>query len=372
AAYLRAVVDRHDVDLVVFDGTFVYRGVTQSCRIARVPLVWLRRGMWKDGVDRVQFDAPLTVADHVVVPADLGEVEHDGQKGSWITRVPPVALVSRDRLLPPAQAKGELGLDPAGQYVLVQTGRASFEGTASATAAVVAAVRECVPGMTPVVLVPPTLRERRLPEGVRGAVGRFPSARLLSAFELAVSAAGYNSVHENVAACLPTVFVPYRQTLTDDQVARAAGIADRGLGLVASSDAELRTALTTLADHARRTVLRERLSRTGPLDGGTVAAAEIMKVLAATRHGTVLGRSSLGAAVHGTAKLADDLGFLAADVREGRRDSALETERIYRSLAAVSRALDVESSTGLRRRADEAAAAVLSGVAMSADGAAQR
>ncbi|MCL2850038.1 MAG: hypothetical protein FWE61_08350 [Micrococcales bacterium] len=193
-AYLAAVLVRNDIDLVVFDGTFVYRGITASCRDAGVPLVWLRRGLWKDGSRRTQFDAPLAVADHVLVPAELGEP--DQQDEPWLTQVPAITLASREGLLPRAQACRELGLEPTGRYVLVQVGHTTFDGQTSGVQAVVEAVHDCLPGMTPVVLVSPALSDAVLPVGAQCVVGRFPLAPFLSAFEVAVCAAGYNSVYE--------------------------------------------------------------------------------------------------------------------------------------------------------------------------------
>lgn len=37
--------------VVVFDGTWVYHGVSQICRANNVPLIWMQRGMWKLEVD---------------------------------------------------------------------------------------------------------------------------------------------------------------------------------------------------------------------------------------------------------------------------------------------------------------------------------
>ena len=58
----------------------------------------------------------------------------------------------------------------------------------------------------------------------------FPLANVLSAFDAAICAAGYNSVHEELAAKIPTLFVPNIRG-TDNQAARASWTADNKMAL---------------------------------------------------------------------------------------------------------------------------------------------
>ena len=57
----------------------------------------------------------------------------------------------------------------------------------------------------------------------------FPLSRRFRAFDLAVSAAGYNSFHELLRFGIPTLFIPNQDTALDDQQGRAQFAADRGL-----------------------------------------------------------------------------------------------------------------------------------------------
>ena len=45
----------------------------------------------------------------------------------------------------------------------------------------------------------------------------FPLSRRFRAFDLAVSAAGYNSFHELLRFGVPTLFIPNQDTALDDQ-----------------------------------------------------------------------------------------------------------------------------------------------------------
>jgi UDP-N-acetylglucosamine:LPS N-acetylglucosamine transferase len=68
-----------------------------------------------------------------------------------------------------------------------------------------------------------------LPDGVR-AISEFPLSRYARAFDLAISAAGYNSFHELLLAGVPAIFVPNEHPQQDDQLARARFAEHQGLG----------------------------------------------------------------------------------------------------------------------------------------------
>jgi UDP:flavonoid glycosyltransferase YjiC (YdhE family) len=63
-------------------------------------------------------------------------------------------------------------------------------------------------------------RRQDLPAHVR-RLSTFPVPRYLAAFDLAVSAAGYNSFHELLSLAVPTVFVPNENPMMDAQELRA-------------------------------------------------------------------------------------------------------------------------------------------------------
>ena len=96
----------------------------------------------------------------------------------------------------------------------------------------------------------------------RAATPRWTSC---PAFDAAVTAAGYNAVHELLYAGVPSVFVPFER-MVDDQEKRAREVAEAGAGLgVRSADARGTDAGGARADepgHARAP------ERGGPEEGG--------------------------------------------------------------------------------------------------------
>ena len=55
-------------------------------------------------------------------------------------------------------------------------------------------------------------------------------SRYLRAFDLVISAVGYNSFHELLLAGVPAIFVPNEHPQQDDQLARARFAEHRGVG----------------------------------------------------------------------------------------------------------------------------------------------
>lgn len=79
-------------------------------------------------------------------------------------------------------------------------------------------------------------------------------AAMLNAFDLAISAAGYNSYHELLHAGIPTIFVPL-PLVNDDQTARADRAAEHGEAVLLPADSVpdlLFTAIEKLMDPGTR------------------------------------------------------------------------------------------------------------------------
>jgi hypothetical protein len=115
----------------------------------------------------------------------------------------------------------------------------------------------------------------------------YPLARYVRAFDLVVSAAGYNAVHEFVTAGLAVALVPNDETATDDQVARARRLDERGAAVWADPQggaAAVTTAVQRLVAERESVVgaARELVEGTGR---GTQAAADALVGLATSFRG---------------------------------------------------------------------------------------
>ncbi|MHA3948216.1 glycosyltransferase [Cellulomonas bogoriensis] len=222
-------------DVVVYDGAWIYRGLTELCSRSGVPLVWLRRGNWKESAPREQFDNATLFCDSVLVPGELGGLEEE--PGGTETTVGPVTILESTSPLSPEASKARLRLDRESSYALVQLGAGQINSISDVQQAAVDLVRSCSDS-TPVVVRSPIARTR---EPVPGAIVRsaYPVAPLMPAFDFAILAGGYNSIHEAAVLGLPSVVVPNPSTVTDDQDRRAGRAQQAGFAFAVHSASEL-------------------------------------------------------------------------------------------------------------------------------------
>lgn len=290
ARFLQKRFDLDRPDIVVFDGTAVYRGVTQVCRRLEIPLVWLRRGMWKEDVTKVQYDRPFEVADFVIVPGEVtGKLLTDQDDVEYVA---PVSQANQFEILSAYDAKQALGLDPNRRYVLVQVGSAQMDGQ-PIVGNIVERLQSTAGDLVPIVLVSPVAQSEMETPGATVVYGRYPLAPYLRAFDMAVTSSGYNSVHENLAVGLPAVYVPNVEAVTDDQTARAELVEETGMGLIARNRFELESAIIRLLDEEQLLAIRTALAANPSEDGAPEIVRILSEIIGKTRpeilHPEVLG-----------------------------------------------------------------------------------
>lgn len=223
-------------EVVLFDGVAPYVGVINAIR--KRPAIsagWLRRGMWLRGPNDGQL-AKSDSFDFVVEPGDIAARADTGPTSELeSTRVPPVSLLE---VIPPLardEAANVLGLDPDVPTLLFALATGQPGESANTWLAAIHQALSHSDWQVAVVRSPlAEVETDPLPDGAFVEIaGLYPLSRYLSAFDAAISAAGYNSVHELIPARVPTLFVPKSASKTDNQTARASFLDDQGLALIA-------------------------------------------------------------------------------------------------------------------------------------------
>lgn len=277
-----ALVREVGADVVAFDGVAPYRGlVLARRRLPATAFVWFRRGLWRPGVNRAALRAE-PFFDLVIEPGDLSAPADRGATARRpATRVPPVSLLDVITPLPREEAAAALGLDPQRSTALVTLGSGALGHDDDAVAAALAAVRAHAPSWQLATTRAALTAQATEHADVHVLRGVYPLAAYVRAFDLVVSAAGYNAVHEFVSAGVPTVLVPNTHTSTDDQLARARHLDSAGLAVL-SDPADGAVGLAGAV--ARCLQLREDLAAVEAVvpTGGAQAAAALLLGLAAT------------------------------------------------------------------------------------------
>lgn len=285
--YLRdrivALIDETDAKIVSFDGVVPYPGIIgiKSVR-PKVKLVWVRRGFWQKTSRRYLLNLQSKMMDLIITPGDFGQSYDKGPTAgrSDSTVVKPISIYSAKNSLNKDAAKSLLGLDPTRPAVLVQLGIGEADLNAKMTAALKGLASW--PNLQVVLTKEPITSsgDNLAPAGLDIKVIRyFPLANVLSAFDAAICAAGYNSVHEELAASIPTLFIP-NQRGTDNQAERARWASDNKVALSVdqSNLDQITIRASTLADPIVRQELTNNCANL-PQVTGAVEVARIFEKL---------------------------------------------------------------------------------------------
>lgn len=290
-AYLRdrlvALIDETGARALVFDGVVPYPGVIAARSLRpRLKLIWMRRGLWQQTPQKHLLPLQSRLMDLILEPGDFA-FEYDNGPTSVradAKRITPVTLYRKEFALPRARAKRRLGLDPNKPAVLVQMGTGDLDFNSKLNAALEGLKdwREVQVVMTK---EPKDATGKSLaPKGMKVHVIRyFPLADVLHAFDGAVAAAGYNSVHELLPARIPTVFIPNTRG-TDDQTARAKWCADYGFALYADPGnlKEITRVVRLLRDVSIRKKLISAVTYLPATRGASEATEEITSAISAS------------------------------------------------------------------------------------------
>jgi hypothetical protein len=225
-----AIATEVKADVIAFDGVAPYHGLMQARRrLPATAFVWIRRGMWRAGANRAALRAE-PFFDLVIEPGDFAAVADAGAtKARSAERINPISVLDVRTPLPREQAAKALGLDPNRQTLLVTLGSGALGDTREAAAAAIkVATRHGMQIATTQAALQSAVDEADNVVVLRGV---YPLADYVNAFDVVVSAAGYNAVHEFVLGGIATVLVPNAQTATDDQVARARTLHDMGVAV---------------------------------------------------------------------------------------------------------------------------------------------
>jgi UDP-N-acetylglucosamine--N-acetylmuramyl-(pentapeptide) pyrophosphoryl-undecaprenol N-acetylglucosamine transferase len=279
---LRALVSELEPAAVVFDGVHPYAAFLDVLyENPELPAMWSRRAMWQPGAGR-EFLVTEDAFDLVLEPGELAGVDDRGltaERRDGALVVSPIVLLDEADLLSREDAERELGLEPGRVNALVQIGAGSD--------AVDRTVARCLerlaaePGVQAAALESSISRELTLPDGVVRIRDTYPVARYLRAFDLTVTAAGYNNFHEQLHLGVPTLFVPMPREL-DDQGARARWAQREGAGLAVDGpdSPDLEEKLAELLDEDTRERIAKRANELGGANGAEQAAGALSDLAA--------------------------------------------------------------------------------------------
>ena len=289
---LIALAEETGASVISYDGVVPYPGFLGTVlKNKNIKIVWVRRGLWQKNILRFALPLQGRLVDQIIEPGDLARAYDSGptfnRKDSIITT--PVSLFKKTNAFSATKSRELLGLDLNRPTVLVQLGTGADDMNEKMRAALAGLVGwedlQVVLTKNPIDVHGLSL----VPSGLDVKIVRyFPLANVLAAFDGAIAATGYNSVHELLPAHVPTVFISNIRG-TDDQEARARWCSDFGYALRADHDDLKNITLTVkqLQDNQTRQSLINKCRELTNTDG----ASEIAQILFNLANTRILKRS---------------------------------------------------------------------------------
>jgi UDP-N-acetylglucosamine:LPS N-acetylglucosamine transferase len=285
---LIAIADETGASVISFDGVVPYPGfIATKLQRPDLTIVWVRRGLWQKNLLRFALPFQSRLVDLIIEPGDIARAYDHGatSRRNDATLTSPVSLYSKARALSRADAREVLGVDADRPAVLVQLGTGDSDMNEKMRAALSGLVGwqglQVVLTKNPVDAHGASL----VPDGLDIKVQRyFPLADVLAAFDGAIAATGYNSVHELLPAQIPTVLISNIRG-TDDQDARAKWCHDHGYALRAdhANLADITATVAKLSDPAVRQRLQSKCADLSHTTGGREIAEILLDLATSTK-----------------------------------------------------------------------------------------
>jgi UDP-N-acetylglucosamine:LPS N-acetylglucosamine transferase len=294
---LIAIADETGASVISFDGVVPYPGfIATKLKRPDLKIVWVRRGLWQRNILRFALPLQSRLVDQIIEPGDVARAYDQGptsDRGDAVI-TSPVSLYSTARAMSRVDARKALSLDLDRPAVLVQLGTGDSDMNEKMTAALTGLIGWN--GLQVVLLKEPVdgAGKSLVPAGLEIKVQRyFPLADVLAAFDGAIAATGYNSVHELLPAQIPTVLISNIRG-TDDQDARARWCHDHGYALRADYSvlSDITLMVKKLQDAHVRTALAEKCAALKNTSGGR-EIADLLISLAATKKRSHLSKQVL-------------------------------------------------------------------------------
>jgi UDP:flavonoid glycosyltransferase YjiC (YdhE family) len=270
---IRLIVEHHKPTTFVYDGIALYPGLRralETCRFERSAMILRLR---HNHAQPLQLSQGLTLFDQIVHPGEAGEprtgvvspIEH-----LLPLRVPPILYFDRGEILSRAEARQLLCLPDDRRVVYVQLGSGNMDDAVTWSRYVLDALA-CYSEVEVVLAQSPIANQELTASARVHLIQQYPNSRFFNAFDLAIGAAGYNTVHELLFFGVPAILIPMER-LTDDQEGRAYTAERAGAAIVVTKPEELAAALEHLFDDETVARIRNAAKRLIPVNGADEAA----------------------------------------------------------------------------------------------------
>lgn len=214
---LGKVLRFYTAEMMVFDGAQPYSGII-SCmnEFPGMKKVWVNRGMSREQAEIKSMERG-TCFDCMIRPGEAGK-KVDREQGYHC--FDPVIYLDRSELMDRKKVRELWKVPETYKLMYVQLGAGNINDIMPVISSILSYLKKRNDIF--IVFGESVIGSRLDISGERTLILKdYPNSRFFNAFDLAISACGYNTFHELLYFGTPSIFVPNRNTRKDDQVARA-------------------------------------------------------------------------------------------------------------------------------------------------------
>lgn len=268
-ALIRQMARSYEPIAAIYDTAYPYPWVLEVLEEVGVHTrIWIKREC--DRPNMTVLNTLESQFDCIVAPKELERdvKENTGNK----TYVAPIVQIEQEELLLRDLVRRQYGVKEEELFVYVQLGSGMVGNLMQRTREIVEYLLE-KEGVR-VLLGGYVMGERQSIEQARVCCCKeYPIAKYFQGIDLAICAAGYNTVHELLACHVPALLLPNVDTVVDDQEKRAIGMEQAGYAICHRSGDSIEQAIETLFE--QRAKLQEAMGQY-PWSNGAKEAANII------------------------------------------------------------------------------------------------
>ncbi len=279
--YLRLRDCIKSADHLVFDGGYVFDSVFRTIVETGCKATWIRRGLLQPAQVNAITPERETAFGQVIVPSEaFEELNTDNRFKMNTALVGPIVQkrpdVSRDKLRQELSVRFEIDFST----LVVSALGGGVAADRSAQLQTLSMMMEVRKDCLHLILVWPNAKVSPNLYGWNRTrvITTRASAALMTAADLAISAAGYNSFHEMLYHRVPTILIPQSAEYMDDQERRSRAAVERGLAemVLAEELLKLERTVNACLDGGRSTDLATALENAVFPHSGNVDAARLL------------------------------------------------------------------------------------------------
>ncbi|QUH18600.1 glycosyltransferase [Alkaliphilus sp. B6464] len=276
---LKLILQLHQPKTFVYDGAFVYYGVIAATEgIIPLKRIWIKRKQNKPGND-VETKNKENFFHHIIIPGEY-KINLDSQAEIKYHYCNPVIYLDKSELLSKDKVKEIFKISNEYKLVYIQLGAGNINDIDS-TLSILLSILEKRKDLYFVV-------GESIIGGKRLEISRerllilkdYPNSRYYNAFDLAISAAGYNTFFELMHFGVPSIFIPNEKTKSDDQLIRSmlAEKAKAAIVLRSPNYQELENAIDYAINISNNMIMRNNTQKLNIQNGAEDIAKLILKL----------------------------------------------------------------------------------------------